>query len=228
MNYGTLNSSTSRYVVAQAPADVRAAFIRKVYGLFFLSILVTVGAGAFCAQPAIAPAAWSMRTLLMIGAFVCILVLSFVRRVNGLNLLLLALFSALEGAILGPLLVLISQANPGVVTQAGWLTIAVFGGLSLYAIQSRKDFSYLGGMLFVALIGLLVAGFVMFFVHIPLMSTIYSLFGVLIFSGYVLYDTSQIQLRLTEDEAVLGAVSLYLDFLNLFLFILNLLSNRRD
>ena len=109
-------------------------------------------------------------------------------------------------------------------------SLATFGGLSLYALTSGKDFSYLGGMLFAGLIGLVVAGFVMFFVHSSLMSMVYSVVGILIFCGFTLYDTSVILNKLGEDEAVAGAISLYLDFLNLFLMIFNLLMelNRRD
>ncbi len=110
------------------------------------------------------------------------------------------------------------------------MTTAVFGGLSLYALQSRRDFSYLGGFLFVALIALIVGGIVMWFIHSSLLSMLYSVGGILIFSGYVLYDTSLIMRRLGPNDAVIGAINLYLDLINLFLFILQLLSelNRRN
>ncbi len=215
--------------VAYAPADVRANFIRRVYGLFFLSALMTVASAAFCAQPAIAPTMLAAMPLLAIGTFVCILVLAFARQAAGLNVILFYLFSALEGAIIGPALTLISQTAPGVPVEAAWITVSVFGGLSLYTLQSGKDFSYLGGMLFVGLIGLLVAGLVMFFVHTAILYTCYCLFGILLFCGYVLYDTSLILYRLQPGDEVIGAISLYLDFLNLFWLILNLLlSLRRD
>ena len=154
----------------------------------------------------------------------------FARRVSGLNLFLLYLFAAIEGAIVGPVLVLVNHAAPGIPMQAAVLTATVFGGLSLYAFQSRRDFSFLGGFLFVGLIALIVAGIVMMFVHSSLVATIYALVGVLIFSGYVLYDTSMIMRQLGPNDAVIGAVSLYLDLLNLFWFILQLLLdfNRRD
>ena len=117
---------------------------------------------------------------------------------------------------------------PGLHLKPDWITVAVFGGLTAYAFTSKKDFSFLGGMLFVGLIALIVAGIVMFFVHAAWLSTVYSVVGVLIFSGFVLYDTSQIMQRMAPEDAVMGAVSLYLDFINLFMFILRLLSSRRD
>ena len=86
----------------------------------------------------------------------------------------------------------------------------------------------MGGFLMVAVVCLLVAGIVMFFVHVAWLSMVYSVVGVLIFAGFVLYDTSQIMLRLQPGDEMTGAISLYLDFLNLFMFILRLLTNRRD
>jgi FtsH-binding integral membrane protein len=227
MQYGVPYSSG---YVAYASADVRADFIRRVYNLFFVSLLVTVGVGWYCTQPSVLPAVTAMFPILIIGEFVCIIALMFARKTGNVSIGLLYLFAAIQGAIFGPVLMMANRVAPGVPAQAAVLTVATFGGLSLYAIQSRKDFSYLGGMLFAGLIALVVAGFVMFFVHMPLMSMIYSVVGILIFSGYVLYDTSNIMLRLTPDQAVVGAISLYLDLINLFWMILNLLMelNRRN
>jgi FtsH-binding integral membrane protein len=228
MNYGGYPASALQNAVAFASADVRAAFIRKVYSLFFVSILVTVFVGAICAEPSIAPTMLGIMPILWIGTFLCVLALSFMRRASGLNLFLLYLFAALQGAILGPYLSLLNQAAPGVPAQAAILTATVFAGLTMYAFVSGKDFSFLGGMLFVALIVLVVAGFLLFFFHSPALYLLYSVAGVLIFCGWILYDTSRIIHRLQPGEEVVGAVSLYLDLLNLFLFILRLMSNRRN
>jgi FtsH-binding integral membrane protein len=223
MNYGM---SYSGGVVANQPANVRAEFIRKVYSLFFLSLLVTVGVGALLAP--YTAAVLGLWPILAIAGIVCIIALSFAQRVQGLNLALLLLYSAIQGAILGPLLTIYEARFPGIAAEAGWITIAVFGALTGYVFTSKKDFSFLGGILFVGLIAMIVAGIVMMFVHAALASTIYSVFGVLLFSGYVLYDTSRIMLRLSPEDAVIGAVQLYLDFVNLFMFILRLLSSRRN
>ena len=223
MNYGMQQRGG---FVADYSADVRGDFIRKVYSLFFLSLLVTVGVGAWAA--ANTPVIMGYWPMLMIAGIVCIIALTFARRVPGWNVALLYLYSAVQGAILGPVLTMYEARWPGLATEAGWVTIAVFGGLTAYVFASKKDFSFLGGMLFMGLIALIVAGFVMMFVHAAMASMIYSIVGVLIFSGFVLYDTSQIMLRLGPEDAVMGAVALYLDFINLFMFILRLLSSRRD
>lgn len=221
MNYSLANGS----FVADATSDVRADFIRKVYSLFSMSLLVTVGVGAMAAP--YAKQMLGMLPALAILGFVCGIGMAFGSRVRGLNLGLLTLYAAVQGAIVGPLLIMLETRYPGVPLQASCLTLAVFGGLTLYVFVSKKDFSFLGGMLFVGIIALLVASIVMFFVHVPLISTIYSLFGILLFSGFILYDTSQIMLRLRTDEAAVGAISLYLDFINLFWMILRLFTSRR-
>lgn len=217
-------------VVSRAPVDVRAEFIRKVYTLFFSSVLITVGVGWFCAQPAVMAVIMPMQILFWLVGFGLVIGIGWSRKANAANVGMLFGLAAVWGAMLGPLLAIVERFAPGVGAQAAVLTIATFGGLSLYAIQSKKDFSYLAGFLFAALIGLIVAGIVMMFFHTPLMSMIYAAAGILIFCGYTLYDTSQIMNRLSPNEAVAGALDLFLDFLNLFLFILRLLleMNRRD
>src|SRR5579871_6473203 len=227
MNY-TLSSSYGSVVAA--PADVRADFIRKVYSLFFLSVLVAVAKGKFCAQPSVAPVLLASLPALLIGELVCILVLAFARRTSGLNVFLLYLFAAIQGAIFGPVLTMVNRVAPGIPAEAAILTATVFGGLTLYAIQSKRDFSFLGGFLFVGLLALIVTGIVLFFVHAALLQTLYTFGGVLIFSGYVLYDTSLIMQKLGPNDTVTGAINLYLDLINLFWFILRLLLefNRRS
>lgn len=216
--------------VAYAPPDVRAGFIRKVYHLFFVSLLVTVGVGYVAAQPGIRDGMLALLPVLLIAELVCGLVLAFVRRTTGVNVALLYVFSAIQGAVVGPLLTLVERVAPGVPAEAAILTVAVFGSLSLYVLYTGRDFSYLGGMLTAGIIAMIVAGIAMFFVHSSLAHTLYCLFGILLFCGYVLYDTSAIMHRLGPDEAVAGAISIYLDLVNLFWLILNLLMemNRRD
>src|SRR5206468_12923416 len=98
-----------------------------------------------------------------------------------LSFALLLLYSALQGAVFGPLLTMIERYAPGIPMQAGVLTIAAFGALSFYAITSKRDFSYLGGFLAIGLIGLIVAG--LLFMFLPAMRTgfglVYSVVGIL-------------------------------------------------
>ncbi len=226
MNYS--NTNVLQNAAAFAPVYERQAFIRRVYGIFFSSLLVTVVVGTFAAGMA------SVLLPLMMPILILNLILGFVvaftRRTTGVNVFLLYMFAATQGLLFGPLLLLANQSAPGVPALAAVLTLTTFGALSMYAVVSGKDFSYLGGFLFMALIGLVVGGIVLMFLHVPMLSLLYSLGGVLIFSGYVLYDTSNILNRHTINEPITAAIALYLDFINLFLFILRLLMdlNRRN
>lgn len=227
MNYGNPYPNNGMYV-GQASPLARLAFVRQVYSLLFASLLVTVFSGYVCTTEAILPIVQNMSLVILIAWIACIFILNFSRRTTGLNLIVFGVFSALTGATLAPMLLMLSVKSPGLPMAAGMLTGCVFGGLSLYALTSRKDFNYLGGMLFAGIIGLIVVGLLLMFFNIPFLSSLYSLAGVLIFSGFVLYDTSNIMNRLQPNQAIIGAIELYMDFLNLFLFILRLLSDRRD
>jgi len=116
-----------------------------------------------------------------------------------------------------------------VVLQALLITIGVFLGLTLFTFQSKYDFSGMAPFLFGGLMALVATGLVGIF--IPFNSTIdllYASGGCLIFSGYIIYDTFLINRKLSPDEYIMGAISLYLDFLNLFLSILRVLNNVND
>ncbi len=226
MNYSS--SNVMQNAAAFAPVYERQAFIRRVYGIFFSSLLVTVLVGTVAAgmTQVLLPL---MMPILLLNLILGVIV-AFTRRTTGANVFLLYLFAAAQGLMFGPLLMLSNAAAPGVPALAAVLTLTTFGALSMYAVVSGKDFSYLGGFLFMALIGLVVGGIVLMFLHVPMLSLLYSLGGVLIFSGFVLYDTSNILNRHTINEPITAAIALYLDFINLFLFILRLLMdlNRRN
>ena len=219
----------SPVTVANASQDVRMAFVRKVYGLFFVSILISVVAGFLTIQDRnTLIMAWDMHFPIWLVMFLIVLGFRWTKRIPGLNLFMLYLFSALGGVFLGPLCYIYDRMVPGLPLQAGVLSTAVFGGLTLYVMFTRQDFNFLGGFLFASLFALIVAGLVMmFFPVVQFMTTVYCIIGILIFAGYVLYDTSNILTRLRADEAPLGALELYLDFINLLVLIMRLLGGSR-
>lgn len=111
-----------------------------------------------------------------------------------------------------------------VVLQALVLTFAVFLSLSAYVLVSKKDFSFLGGGLFACLVLLIFWGLLNMFFDFGLGGRmIFSLIGSLVFIGYILYDTSLLVHHLGPDDYVIAAVTLYLDIVNLFLYLLELL-----
>jgi len=122
------------------------------------------------------------------------------------------------------------------VARVFFITAISFGGLSLYGYTTKRDLSAFGTFLVMGLIGLLIAGIVNIFLQSTMLHFIYSVVGVLIFAGLTAYDTQsiknsyfEVQGTSVEDKsAVMGAVRLYLDFINLFMFLLQFLGVRRD
>jgi FtsH-binding integral membrane protein len=117
-----------------------------------------------------------------------------------------------------------------------FITAATFGVMALIGYTTKTDLSKLGSILFMALIGLIIATVVNMFVHSSGLMMIISYVGVLIFVGLTAYDTQKIKLMLNEqssaDEsaqkiALLGALSLYLDFVNIFIYLLRILGDRK-
>jgi FtsH-binding integral membrane protein len=145
------------------------------------------------------------------------------------NIILTLLFTFIVGVWLAPMLLFYVKMQPGVLANAGVLTFAAFGALTLYATFSRRDFSAWGGFFFVGLIVLVITGLLTFFFPSPGVMMWYSGAGVFVFSGLLVFDTWRITRsgRFTDQDYVYAAVTIYLDLLNLFLFILNLLSGDR-
>lgn len=107
------------------------------------------------------------------------------------------------------------------------ITVSIFISLALYVHYSKKDFSFLGGFLFIGLITLIGLGIANLFIQSSLFELGLAFAGVLIFSGYVLYDVSSIR-KIKEDEIPLVVLNLYLDFINLLFDILRIIASIKD
>ncbi len=131
-------------------------------------------------------------------------------------------FVFVSGITLGPTLQHYAAAvGSALVNAAFFTTAAIFVGLAGYAYVSKRDFGFLGGILFAGLIGLILLQVLNLFV--PLGSSMQLLMasaGILIFSGYILYDISNYKYGVADEDIPLAVISLYLDFINLFLSLL--------
>lgn len=208
----------------------RATLVRRTYGLVFLGILATIAGTAFTlAQPALFGAVIAHPFITMIAAFIPLIMVQRSAREYPKNLILTLLFTFVMGVAIAPGMYLAERAVPGVVTQAGLLTFAAFGALSLYAVFSRRDFSAWGAFFFVGLIVLLVASVLNIFFQSVAIGLFLSAIGVFVFSGLLVFDTWRIVRSgaYGQDDYVFAAVTIYLDLLNLFMFILSLLGGRR-
>jgi modulator of FtsH protease len=144
---------------------------------------------------------------------------------SSMGLVAIFAFTGVMGASLGPMLnYYMAMANgPALVMQALGGTAVVFFGLSGYALTTRKDFSYMGGFLFVGLLVAVVAMIANIFLQIPALSLTISAAVVMIMSGLILFDTSRI-INGGETNYIRATVSLYLDIYNLFIHLLHLLT----
>lgn len=122
------------------------------------------------------------------------------------------------------------------VARVFFITAIAFGSLSMYGYLTKRDLSAFGTFLFMGLIGLMLAGVVQMFVQSAALHFVYSAVGVLLFAGMTAYDTQAIKnnyLRMgdtaaSDQSAIMGAVQIYLDFINLFQFLLAFIGVRRD
>lgn len=196
-------------------------FVKTTYKFFAASLLfATIGAliGMQYFEMAV-----QYRLPIIIVELVAFFVLMFSRSKPGLNLAMLFIFTFLSGVTLVPLLgFVISRAGIGGVWQALAMTTIIFGIMSVYALKTKSDLSNMGKMLFIALIVVVVFSLINLFLGSALMTTIISAIGAIIFSLYIAYDTQNIVRGLYKDP-IMAAVGLYLDFLNLFISLLQLI-----
>jgi FtsH-binding integral membrane protein len=146
---------------------------------------------------------------------------------------LFLLYSALNGLTLSAIFIVYAHST---IASAFIVTAGTFGAVSLYGFVTKTDLTRLGSFLFMALIGLILASVVNMFMASSTLHWIITYAGVLIFVGLTAYDTQKLKLIAIETEnnpalaarlSIIGALSLYLDFINLFLFILRIMGDRR-
>ena len=202
--------------------SARATFVKQTYQLLAASLLAAT-AGAYIGTNSASLLSGGAYWIAVIAEFACLFGLMYARKNAKLALILLFAFTFISGLVLGPTLARYIGAGMGnVITQAFLMTTVAFGGLSVFAMNTKRDFSAMGKFLFIALIVIVVASLINIFVGSSMLSLAVSGAGALIFSAYILYDTQNI-IRGAYDSPVLAAVSLYLDILNLFISLLHIL-----
>ena len=208
----------------------RATLVRRTYGLVFISVIVTaLGVGFGFTQPALMQAVAQHPIITMLAMFAPLFMAMQARRSFPRNIILTLLFTFIEGIWISPFLFMAERGNPGIVGQAGLLTLSTFGVLSLYAVVSKRDFSAWGSFFIVGLWVLIATSLINIFVGSALASLWIAAGTVLVFSGLLVFDTWRIVRsgQYGPDDYVPAAVNIYLDLLNLFLAIISLLGGRR-
>jgi FtsH-binding integral membrane protein len=225
-----MESTWSNTPVSQSSAEVQLGFIRKTYLLFMAGILSAVVGGVLClnVEPVLNIALAILRNPII--ALVVILGGSFAAQAlaytPGVNYAALFGFTSLIGIVFTPI---IAMYAPEVVGQAAFLTLIVFGSLTAYTFVTRKDFSFMGGILFVGIITVVLAGAAnLLFFKSSGFSYWMAWATLFVSSGFVLYQTSNIIHHNTERDTVAAALGLFISFFNIFMSLLRILGGNRD
>jgi FtsH-binding integral membrane protein len=168
--------------------------------------------------------------LALIGGLIIIVALRFARDITPLNLILMLLFATLEGIVLGQMLELyFSEGLSDIVFQAAAATALAALAAGFIGYTTHRDLSNMGGFLMAALVIVIVASVIGLFLQDPVLWTVVSAVSAILFSTFLVYDLNRVA-RIqgaTEGQAIMLAVSVYLDIFNLFIDLLTLFSGSR-
>jgi uncharacterized protein len=240
----------STVTAAAAPVDARAegihaglrGYMLSVYNYMASGVLLTgivalamvmTGAVNSLFNP-VTGGANLLGFIAMLAPFALVMVMSFgINRLSeGAAKALYWSYAALMGVSLSTILLVYTGTS---VAQIFFATAAAFGSLSLWGYTTKRDLSAMGTFLIMGLVGLIVASVINLFLQSSAMQMVISAIGVLIFAGLTAYDTQKIKsiyfqvagTSFAGKSVVMGALTLYLDFINMFLFLLRLFGDRR-
>ncbi|QUC17648.1 uncharacterized protein UV8b_01889 [Ustilaginoidea virens] len=216
--------------VAEATVDIRNQFVRKVYTILTLQLLATAGVSSLTFFSS-AYKTWiqshpGLVWVSLIGAMVFMGLTYWKRKSYPTNLVFLSLFTFAEAYSIS---VVVSFYQTAVVLNAVVLTAGIFVFLTLFACQTKYDFTSWMPYLFGALWALVLFGFMaMFFPYNSTAELVYGAVAALVFSAYILVDTQLVMRHHHVEEEIAAAISLYLDIINLFLAILRILNSQSN
>lgn len=224
------------YRSEQSIAQTVSAVMKQVYMKMFLALLVTgfvsmwaAGSEAFCY---FYTSGYNMFIFMGIELALVIGITAGINKLSSaMATLLFYIFAIVNGLTLSPIFLAYTEES---IASTFFITAATFGAMSLFGYLTKTDLSKFGSILFMALIGLIICTIVNIFMESESLYWICSFAGVLIFVGLTAWDTQKIkQMALAMPNATdgrlatIGALSLYLDFINLFLYLLRFMGNRR-
>jgi len=208
--------------IDRAVTAERSSLLGKVLALLGFAFVFTC-AGVVIGS-ALGPGSYMIG---LIGSLVLVFTLMAVREKSPINLILLYAFATFEGLLLGPILdQFIANGLSGIVLNAAAGTAGIGLLTGMYGYTTKRDMSGLGGILFVGLMGIIVTSVIGFFLHLALLYVVISMAVVAVFSGYIIYDMNRLARTkyASEGDAIMFTVGIYLDLLNIFLALLQLLS----
>lgn len=217
--------------------SIRRGFIRKVYSILTVQLSITLGFIALFMyhrgtkiwvqkHPEMFWIALGVMIVTLISMACC----GSVRRKAPMNFIFLALYTLAQSFLLG---VTTANFSSDEVLLAVGITAAVCLGLTLFAFQTKWDFTVMGGVLFVAVIILMLFGIIAIFFPGKTITVVYASAGALLFSIYLIYDTQLMmggehKYSISPEEYIFAALNLYLDIINIFMYILTIIGATRD
>ena len=230
---------------AQARPQVLNAFMRGVYAWMFAGLAVTAVVALFTLSSEFM---WRLMfgtryALLVVVIAELALVFYLSARISKLSAAaatgIFIVYSALNGLMLSSIFLVYTQAS---IFQAFVTAAGMFGAMALYGLMTKRDLTGLGSFMMMGLFGLVIATLVNLFIGSNTMNIVLSVIGVIVFTGLTAYDNQRLKdmgnsipsgldpatyATVMRRGTIMGALTLYLDFINLFLFLLRLLGNRR-
>ena len=213
--------------------------LKKVYLRMFIGLLIT----AFCAlgiasSPTLCVALLTNR-LIYFGLWIVMLIMAIAiptrmqRMSSGTVLICFLVFSALMGVQMAPIFLVYNLGN---IAYVFFITSGTFGAMSIYGYFTKSDLTKIGTFCLMGVFGLIIASVVNIFLKSSSMEWIISIAGVVLFLGLTAWDTQTVKKlaslntdpQLTDKLATMGAMNLYLDFINLFLFLLRIFGSSRN
>lgn len=203
-------------------SNIHSGSLAHILQTFSISLLIAF-VGMLCGN-FIPPAAITVCLVVELVMLLSTIVIRLMKKNIGYPFLFI--FTFISGITLFPIISYYgSTIGANMVTTALLITTVIFGSLAFYANKTQRNFSFLGGFLMAATIGLILISIVAIFINFgPFVNLIWAMGGILIFSGWVLYDISQYKHGVAPEEVPFAALRLYLDFINLFLYILKLIN----
>lgn len=217
--------------------SVRMGFIRKVYMILMAQLVVTFGMVALFTLSSdvkqFVKTTPALFYVALVGTLVCMIALSCcgnLRRRTPHNYIFLGIFTICEGFLLGTAAASFTQSE---ILIAVGVTAVVTLSLTLFAFQTKFDFTGCGMFVFVSLIVLLLFGILALIFQSQILNLVYSCLGALLFSFFLVFDTQLMlggrhKYSLSPEEYVFAALTLYLDVINIFMYILSIIGNARS
>lgn len=223
-----------------AEKTAQSVLFRNVYTWMTLALVITGAVAMYMAKSMTLLSIIMQNSLLFWGILIAELgvVWYLSARIHRISFtsatLLFILYSILNGATLSMIFLIYTMSS---IATTFFVTAGTFGVMALFGYVTKKDLTRLGSLCFMGIIGIIIASLVNIFLQNSMMEMIISYIGVLLFVGLTAYDSQKIKRLLMQDGveinettqkiALLGAMTLYLDFINLFLYLLRILGDRK-